>query len=74
MFDFRSQNLQDMIKTAAKIHEKSRLHFWSVFGAAFGRQGGVDSTIFGRHLATILDQNSKKGIQKGMQKSMPKKY
>jgi len=25
-------------------------------------------------LGTIFDQNSKKGIQKGMQKSMPKKY
>ena len=40
LLDFGSQNLQNITKTAPQINEKSRLRFWSVFGAAFGRQGG----------------------------------
>ena len=74
LLDFGSQNLQNISKTATQIHEKSRLRFWNFFGADLGRQGGVPPSIFGCHLATILDQKLKKGIQKGMQKSMLKKY
>ena len=34
------KNLEHITKTAPQIDEKSRLRFWSVFGAALGRQLG----------------------------------
>ena len=42
------KNLENITKTAPQIDEKSRLRFWSVFGAALGRQlGGYHPKILG---------------------------
>ena len=62
-----NKNLENITKTASKINEKSRLRRGCVFVAALGRQKVRSPTVLGSHLATIFDQKSKKGIQKGMQ-------
>ena len=48
--------------------------FWYRFWRAPGRQNGQCTDLNGPSWATIFDPKSENGIQKGIQKSMPKKY
>ena len=59
---------------ATKNHEKIKFAFWDRFGAS--KEGAPETATahFGSILGTIFSQKSKKGIQKTMQKSMPKEY
>ena len=59
---------------APKIYAKSMKNRGCVFGPFFERQSGDRQGFCQTHLGAIFDQKSKKGIKKGMQKAMPKKY
>ena len=61
-------------KMGAKIDPKSMKNRGCNFWASWGGPGSCRQAPRPSVLATILDQNPKKGIQKAMQKSMPKKY
>ena len=51
---------QHITKMATKIHEKSRLRSWIVFGTALGPKGGARTRNFRAILGTIFDQKSPK--------------
>ena len=59
---------------APKIDAKSMKNRGCVFGPFLGGQKCSPASFLGGHLATIFDQNPKKGIKKDMQKSISKKY
>ena len=67
---------QNGAQNQSRINEKSRLRLrrGCVFGAFWGAKKLPTSKFPRTILATIFAQKSKNGIQKGIQKSMPKKY
>ena len=69
------KNLENITKTAPQIDEKSRLRFWSVFGAALGRQLGGTTLRFWDPKIPKQSQKEPKGHQKwakGRPKSIKK--
>ena len=66
----RPKSIQDQWKYRSCVADA----FWYRFWRAPGRQNVQCADLDGPSLATIFHHNSKNGIQKGIQKSMPKKY
>ena len=79
MIDFGSQNHQHITKMAPKIDPKSMKNrgcvadaFLERFGAALGAERAHCPGVWRTRLATIFVQKSENGIQKAIQKSIPK--
>ena len=58
---------------ATKNHKKMRFAFWERFGLLLGGQKRQQILNQGASFGAIFGQKSKKGFQKSMRKSMPKK-